>query len=57
MSSTEHMPIMAQAVADAIGANKRQVQIWTDAGILRCLPETDRQGRGRQRLYDPGLLN
>lgn len=50
------MPIMAQAVADAIGANKRQVQIWTDAGILRCLPETDRQGRGRQRLYDPDEL-
>ena len=43
---------MAQAVADAIGATKRQVQIWTDAGAVHCLPETDRQGRGRQRLYD-----
>lgn len=46
-------PIMAQAVAVAIGATKRQVQIWTDAGAIRCIPETDRQGRGRQRLYDP----
>ena len=43
---------MAQAVADAIGATKRQVQLWTDGGAIRCLPETDRQGRGRQRLYD-----
>ena len=49
----ENMPIMAQALADAVGARKRQVQIWTDAGILRCLSGTDRQGRGKQRLYDP----
>jgi len=47
---------MAQAVADAVGATKRQVQIWTDAGVLRCLPGTDRQGRGRQRLYDEDEL-
>ena len=44
--------LMAQAVADAIGATKRQVQVWTDAGAIHCLPETDRQGRGHQRLYD-----
>ena len=30
---------MAQAVADIVGA-------------IHCLPGTDRQGRGRQRLYD-----
>ncbi len=42
---------MAQAVADAVGATKRQVQLWSDAGAIQCLPETDRQGRGRQRLY------
>ena len=46
-------PLMAQSLADAIEATKRQVQIWTDAGLLKCRPETDRQGRGRQRLYDP----
>ncbi len=42
---------MAQAVADAVGATKRQVQLWSDAGTIQCFPETDRQGRGRQRLY------
>lgn len=44
--------LMAQAVADAIGATKRQVQTWTDAGVLKCRPETNRLGRGRQRIYD-----
>ncbi len=47
---------MAQAVADAIGASKRQVQLWTDAGALLCVAETNRQGRGRQRLYEPAEL-
>ncbi len=42
---------MAQAVADAVGATKRQVQLWSDAKVILCFPETDRQGRGRQRLY------
>ena len=42
---------IAHAVADAIGATKRQVQVWTDAGAVHCLLETDRQGRGRQRRY------
>ncbi len=43
---------MAQAVADAIGATKRQVQLWTDHGVVRCIPETDRLGPGRQRHYE-----
>jgi len=43
---------MAQALANEANATKRQIQLWTDAGILRCLDGTDRQGRGRQRLYD-----
>ncbi len=42
---------MEQGVADAVGATKRQVQLWSDAGAIQCFPETDRQGRGRQRLY------
>ena len=46
------MPLMAQAVADAIGATKRQVQLWTDAKIIKCIPETDRLGPGRQRHYE-----
>ncbi len=45
--------LMAKAMADAIGATKRQVQIWTDAEVLICRPETNlHPGRGRQRLYD-----
>ena len=47
---------MAQAVADAVGATKRQVQLWSDAGAIQCFPETDRQGRGRQRLYSRAEL-
>ena len=30
----------------------RQVQLWTDQGVIKCLPETKHQGRGRKRLYD-----
>ena len=48
--------LMAQAVADRVGATKRQIQMWTDAGVLLCLPETDRKGRGRQRLYEKSEL-
>ena len=44
-------PLMAQAVADAVGTTKRRVQLWTDAKALHCYPETDKLGRGRQRLY------
>ena len=43
--------LMAQAMADEVGATKRQIQLWTDGGALHCLPETDHQGTGRQRLY------
>ncbi len=46
-------PMMAQAFGERIGASLRQVQLWTDHGVLRCLPGTDHQGRGRKRLYDP----
>lgn len=42
---------MAGELARMSGATKRQVQLWTDAGALRCVAGTDRQGRGRQRLY------
>ncbi len=45
-------PMMAQAFGNRIKASLRQVQLWTDHGILRCLPGTDHQGRGRKRLYD-----
>ena len=42
---------MAKALADAVGATRRQVQLWTDAHVIDCLPGTDRQGTGRKRLY------
>lgn len=45
-------PLMAKALADAVGATRRQVQLWTDAHVIDCLPGTDRQGTGRKRLYD-----
>jgi hypothetical protein len=45
--------LLANSIANAIGATKRQVQLWTDAGALQCLPETDRQGSGRKRQYEP----
>ncbi len=44
-------PLMAQALATAVGTTKRRVQLWTDAGALHCFSETDRLGRGHQRLY------
>jgi hypothetical protein len=44
-------PLMATHVAQAVGATKRQVQLWSDAGVLRAVPGTDRAGRGRQRIY------
>ena len=43
---------MAQAFAEKVGATLRQVQLWTDQGVIKCLPETKHQGRGRKRLYD-----
>ena len=53
-SSREHpaadQPLMAKAVADAVGATKRQVQFWTDHGVLQFLPGGGGT-RGNQRLY------
>jgi len=49
---TAEQPLMAQALADEVGATKRQIQLWTDAGALQAFPELQhRPGRGRQRLY------
>ena len=42
--------LMTQALADAVGATKRQVQFWTKHYILDYLPGTGR-GRGQKRLY------
>jgi DNA-binding transcriptional MerR regulator len=44
------LPLMAQAVADAVGATKRQIQFWTDRGVLMC-PGPLHPSRGQQRLY------
>ena len=41
---------MAKALADAVGATKRQVQFWTDHGVLQFLPGSGGT-RGNQRLY------
>ncbi len=43
-------PLMAQALADAVGATKRQVQFWSDHGVLQFLPGSG-GARGNQRLY------
>ena len=43
-------PLMAQALADAVGATKRQVQFWSDHGVLQFLPGSG-GSRGNQRLY------
>jgi len=43
-------PLMAQAVADAVGATKRRVQLWSDHGVLQFLPGSGGV-RGNQRLY------
>ncbi len=42
--------LMTQALADAVGATKRQIQFWTGHGIRKYLPGTG-GGQGRQRLY------
>ena len=41
---------MAKALADAVGATKRQVQFWTDHKVLQFLPGSG-GARGHQRLY------
>ena len=43
-------PLMAKALADAVGATKRQVQFWSDHGVLQFLPGSG-GARGNQRLY------
>ncbi len=43
-------PLMAQALADTVGATKRQVQFWSDHGVLEFLPGSG-GARGNQRLY------
>ena len=45
-----NQPLMAQALADAVGATKRQVQFWSDHGVLQFLPGSG-GARGNQRLY------
>lgn len=45
-------PMMAKAFGNQINASLRQVQLWTDQGILKCVPGTDHQGHGRKRLYE-----
>jgi hypothetical protein len=42
---------MAKALADTVGATKRQVQFWSDHGVLEFLPGSGGT-RGNQRL-DP----
>ncbi len=42
--------LMTQALADSVGATKRQIQFWTEHGILDYLPGSG-GGQGRQRLY------
>jgi DNA-binding transcriptional MerR regulator len=41
---------MAKALADAVGMTKRQVQFWSDHGVLQFLPGSGGT-RGNQRLY------
>ena len=48
--STADQPLMAKALADAVGATKRQVQFWSDHGVLQFLPGSG-GSRGNQRLY------
>lgn len=36
------------------GAKKRSLQLWTDAGIVRVAPSTDRAGSGVHRRYEEG---
>ncbi len=43
-------PMMARALADAVGATRRQVQFWSDHGVLQFLPGGGGT-RGNQRLY------
>ena len=54
-SQAADQPFMARALADAVGATKRQVQFWSDHGVLQFLPGSG-GARGNQRLYPPSEL-
>jgi hypothetical protein len=41
----------AGSLAQEAGVPIRTIQFWTDAGVLIAEPESDRQGRGRHRIY------
>ena len=43
--------IGAGSMAERVGVPVRSIQFWTDAAVLRPLPETERMGRGRHRVY------
>ena len=43
-------PLLMQALADAVGATKSQIQFWTDHKILGYLPGTG-GGQGHNRVY------
>jgi MerR HTH family regulatory protein len=43
--------VSAGVLAEKIGVPVRTIQFWTDAGVLRAIPSSDRQGRGRHRMY------
>jgi DNA-binding transcriptional MerR regulator len=43
--------IGAGALAEEVGVPIRTIQFWTDTGVLQAIPESDRQGRGKPRLY------
>lgn len=53
---TDTDPIMAKALAAAVGSTRRKVQLWTDARVIQCLPGTDYQGSGKHRIYDPSEI-
>src|SRR5215211_6482506 len=38
-------------MAERVGVPVRSIQFWTDAAVLRPLPETERMGRGRHRVF------
>jgi len=39
------------SLAERVGVSVRQIQFWADAAVLRALPETERMGRGRHRVF------
>ncbi len=41
----------AGVLAEEAGVPLRTIQFWTDAGVLKVEPDSDRRGRGRHRVY------